>query len=178
MIFQTENRRNVTQCTHSTSADDTLILSSVLGSCVAACAFDPIAKIGGMNHILLPGEANASVKESSSMYGSNLMELLLNDLYKQGAVKRRLELKLFGGAMLIENSLHAGKRNVEFILNFTQMEGLNVVSTNLGGSLGRRIEFHPSTGRSRQKFLNQTIVEKPVILSNKREVETGSMELF
>lgn len=178
MIFQSKNRRNVTQCTHSTSADSELVLTTVLGSCVAACAFDPVAKIGGMNHILLPGEANASVNESSNMYGSNLMELLLNDLYKQGAVKRRLEIKLFGGAVLLENSLHAGKHNVEFILNFTKMEGLNVVSTNLGGSLGRRIEFHPSTGRSRQKFLNQTIIEKPMMPPIKRGVETGSMELF
>lgn len=178
MIFDSSNRKNVPQCTHLTGDDKELLLTTVLGSCVAACIFDPVLKIGGMNHILLPGEAKKSADVQSSMYGSNLMELLLNDLYKQGAVKRRLEIKLFGGAMLAENSMHAGQRNVEFILNYTHTEGLNVITKNLGGSLGRRIEFHPSTGRSRQKFLNKPQIEKPVLSPILSKVETGAMELF
>lgn len=178
MIFDSNNRRNVPQCTHTIGDEKDLVLTTVLGSCVAACAFDPIAKIGGMNHILLPGEAKPSGNVQSSMYGSNLMELLLNDLYKQGAVKRRLEIKLFGGSMLAENSLDAGRRNVEFILNYIRTEGLNLITKNLGGSLGRRVEFHPSTGRSRQKFLNNTNIEQTMVPPKLFKVETGAMELF
>lgn len=178
MIFDSSNRRNVPQCTHTIGDNKELVLTTVLGSCVAACVFDPIAKVGGMNHILLPGEAKISADVQSNMYGSNLMELLLNDLYKKGAVKRRMEVKLFGGAMLAENSLDAGRRNVEFILNYTRTEGLNVVTENLGGSLGRRVEFHPSTGRSRQKFLSSTNIEKPPVFTAPPKVETGAMELF
>lgn len=178
MIFESNNRQNVPQCTHTIGDNKELVLTTILGSCVAACIFDPVTKIGGMNHILLPGEAKQSADVLSSMYGSNLMELLLNDLYKQGAVKRRLEVKLFGGAMLADNSMQAGERNVEFILKYTQTEGLNVVTKNLGGELGRRIEFHPSTGRSRQKFLNKTQFEKPILSRVLPKVETGAMELF
>ena len=84
-MFDQPNRINVTQCTHYATNDETVVCSAVLGSCVAVCAYDPIMKIGGMNHILLPGKADAS-DPRVGMFGTNLMELLLNDLIDRKSV--------------------------------------------------------------------------------------------
>lgn len=161
--------------------ETTTVLTTILGSCVAACVFDPVARVGGMNHILLPGKAEDQMDARVGMYGSNLMELLLNDLFKKGAVKKNLEIKLFGGARMGMSALQTGRRNVEFIQDFIRNEGLNVVSESLGGTQGRRIEFHPVTGKTRQRLLDEVTFErdelKPVIAAPPVP-SAGSMELF
>ena len=75
--------------------DDTTALTTTLGSCVAACLRDPVLKIGGMNHFLLP-EGNAG-DGAPARYGSYAMELLINDMLKRGAHRKRIEAKVFGG---------------------------------------------------------------------------------
>lgn len=181
MSFDVPNRYTVHQWTHLVSDDDSTVLTSILGSCVAACIFDPVAKVGGMNHILLPGKADDDIDARAGMYGANLMELLLNDLFKMGATKRSLEVKLFGGSRMGMSALETGKRNIEFIQEFIRNEGLKVVSESLGGSQGRRVEFHPATGRSRQRLLDEVSFGASEVQPPKPVVpapEAGSMELF
>ena len=72
--------------------DDTTALTTTLGSCVAACLRDPVLKIGGMNHFMLPDGAGNGV--DSGRYGSYAMELLINDVLKAGGRRERLEAKL------------------------------------------------------------------------------------
>lgn len=65
--------------------DPDIVLSTILGSCVAACMRDPAAGVGGMNHFLLPGSATSpSSGADATRYGVHLMELLINGLLKQG----------------------------------------------------------------------------------------------
>lgn len=73
------------------SADQRVIMSTVLGSCVATCLYDPVARIGGMNHFLLaePPEHETDLSFDSS-YGLFLMELLVNEMLKLGALKSRM----------------------------------------------------------------------------------------
>ena len=92
-----------------------LVLTTILGSCVAACIRDPVAGVGGMNHFLLPGSAEAMAGGGdATRYGVHLMELLINGLLKQGARRDRLEAKIFGGAKTIATFSNVGEQNAAF----------------------------------------------------------------
>ena len=112
-------------------ADGTALVT-VLGSCVAACLRDPLLRIGGMNHFMLPdGDANDG---APARYGSHAMELLINDLLKRGASRRRLEAKVFGGANVLRGftSNPVGSRNADFINHYLDAEGIPVLASDLG----------------------------------------------
>jgi chemotaxis protein CheD len=121
------------------------VIVTILGSCVAACIRDPIKKIGGMNHFLLPASEG---KDGQSMrFGSYAMELLINELMKRGADRNRLEVKVFGGGRVVPGLSDVGDRNIQFVLNFLKDEEIKVVSQDLGGDYPRRIHYYPETGR-------------------------------
>ena len=87
-----------------------MVLSTILGSCIAACMRDPVAGVGGINHFLLPGQSNGSGGEATR-YGVHLMELLINGLLKKGARRERLEAKIIGGAKTISGFSNVGEKN-------------------------------------------------------------------
>ena len=102
--------------------DNDTALVTVLGSCVAACIRDPLLKLGGMNHFLLP---DGNVGDGApARYGSYAMELLINDLLKRGANRKRLEAKVFGGANVLKGftSNPVGTRNAEFVRQYLQAD--------------------------------------------------------
>src|SRR6185369_11873549 len=73
------------------------MIATILGSCVSACIRDPIAKIGGMNHFLLPGdESTVAEFGDAARYGIFAMESLINGILRAGGRKDRLEVKVFG----------------------------------------------------------------------------------
>ncbi|PSJ50132.1 chemotaxis protein CheD [Mesorhizobium soli] len=129
-----------------------VVLTTLLGSCVAACLRDPQARVGGMNHFLLPGTLGAA-RQDAERYGVHLMELLVNGLLARGAQRQRLEAKLFGGARTLEGLSDIGALNAEFAKGFLRHEGIAVVGGDLGGERGRRIEYWPVSGRARQALL-------------------------
>ncbi len=101
----TEERQqkvHIIQGQYYVSDDPNVVLMTLLGSCVAACIHDPVARVGGMNHFLLPGAGRNTNTREAERYGVHLMELLLNGLLQYGARKDRLQAKLFGGARTIE----------------------------------------------------------------------------
>jgi len=108
-----------------------------------------------MNHILMPD--GTSFASDSRLYGINAMEILINEIGKQGGVKARLKAKLFGGASMIDGLGDVGKRNAEFALEFLRVEGISCEAQSLGGAQARRIQFWPSRGRARQKLLDRTV---------------------
>ncbi|MBL4890905.1 MAG: chemotaxis protein CheD [Rhizobiaceae bacterium] len=178
-----ENRKVVHQGEHVVSDDPNLVISTLLGSCVAACVHDPVAGVGGMNHFLLPGEDTDKYGESGR-YGAFLMEALLNGVYAIGASRDRLQVKLFGGGSITNSSIDPGKMNIEFAMRFARDEGLNVVSSSLGGAQGRRIEFNAVTGNVRQKFMTEVpvvkAVAKPIVKTTDAEpaVAAGELDFF
>jgi chemotaxis protein CheD len=97
-----ERRVHVMQGEYCVSDDRNVILTTILGSCVAACMRDPEAQVGGMNHFLLPGTDDRSQSCAAESYGVHLMELLVNDLLRHGARRERLEAKLFGGSATMQ----------------------------------------------------------------------------
>lgn len=126
------------------------MIVTILGSCVAACMYDPIAKIGGMNHFLLPDVNSAATGNiaDSARYGVFAMEQLINGIMNMGGVKRRLEVKVFGGGNVINNSAMIGSKNVAFVKKFLASENLKITSSDLGGDYPRRVRFYPDTGKA------------------------------
>ena len=155
------------------SGDQALSITTLLGSCVAACIHDPAAQVGGMNHFLLPGDEAAS--PLVARYGVHLMELLINGLLKQGAARQRLEAKLFGGARTMQGLGDIGAANARFAQEFLRREGIAVTGGSLGGETGRRIQFWPASGRVMQKLV-RAVEEKP--LANPVLPTAGELELF
>ena len=173
-----ENRIPIVQGDYAVSTVDGTVISTVLGSCVAACIYDPVAKVGGMNHFLLPGNPDRDGSDQSRRYGVYLMEKLLNALFAKGAMRNRLQVKLFGGARVLDARSDAGAKNSEFATTFVQNEGLTLVSTSLGGFQGRRIEFEPCTGKARQKFIGMAVPEpEPKAISKEME-SVGDVDFF
>jgi chemotaxis protein CheD len=126
-------------------ADDVAIVT-VLGSCIAACIRDPIMRIGGMNHFMLPESSGAD--GSDARYGSYLMEMLINALLKRGAARNRLEAKIFGGGQVMQSFTNTpvGLRNSEFVLNYLKAEKIPVVAQDLLGIHPRKVCFFPDSG--------------------------------
>lgn len=100
MIEAAAKRVHIIQGEYKVVSDPDVVLTTILGSCVAACLRDPVSGVGGMNHFLLPGTGSVTGGDATR-YGVHLMELLINGLLKQGARRDRLEAKIFGGAKTI-----------------------------------------------------------------------------
>lgn len=121
---------------------------TVVGSCVSVCLFDPQARVGGMNHFLLPGEGAVDPAQAAR-FGCNAMEQLLDAVTKEGAERGRLQAKVFGGAaapQLADPDI--GPRNVAFARELLAREGIPVVSERVGGDRGLEVSFHTHTGRA------------------------------
>jgi chemotaxis protein CheD len=123
-----------------------VILEALLGSCVAVCMYDPCLSAGGMNHILLPG----SCLDRSTRFGVNAMELLINDLMKRGADRRRLVAKAFGGANVLSGLVTAtiGGDNAKFVRDFLATERIPLIAQRLGGDLAVHVYFRTDTGKA------------------------------
>ncbi|OCW56210.1 chemoreceptor glutamine deamidase CheD [Hoeflea olei] len=156
-------RIHVIQGEYKVTNDPEVVLSTILGSCVAACMRDPVAGVGGMNHFLLPGQSNGGAGEATR-YGVHLMELLINGLLKQGARRDRLEAKIIGGAKTISGFSNVGEKNAEFAHRFLTDEGIRIVGSNTGGLVGRKLEYYPVSGRARQYPLSGAETQKTVAL--------------
>lgn len=166
-------RINIVQGEYHVSSEADLSITTLLGSCVAACINDPAAQVGGMNHFLLPGEDSSAAVNRHGVY---LMELLINGLLKSGASRHRLEARLFGGARTMRGLGDYGAANARFAQEFLKREGIPIVGGSLGGETGRRIEFWPVTGRARQKLVRTT--EEPRALHTPTPADGGDLELF
>jgi Chemotaxis protein; stimulates methylation of MCP proteins len=140
----------------------TELISTLLGSCVAACLYDPVAGVAGMNHFLLANRRYSRsmplTQSEAGRYGVNAMELLINQLLHLGADRRRLHAKVFGGGTVLttlsrDNFLCVGEVNGRFIREFLKDEGIPIESEDLGGKQGRVIKFRTDTFTVYRRFI-------------------------
>ncbi len=132
------------------------IISTVLGSCISVCLYDKDSGIGGMNHFMLPDSKNENLHLSGAMlkdeeltqksmrYGITSMEVLIAEMMKKGASRKNLTAKIFGGGKLLHNPRNiasVGDRNIGFTKAFLKMEGIPILSENVGSYHGRKIFF-------------------------------------
>jgi len=149
------------------TTEDTVIVT-VLGSCVAVCLRDPLKGIGGMNHFLLPSDGLSSISSvsESARYGVYAMELLINQMLKLGADKRRLEAKIFGGGNVLKGftGFNVGERNVEFTMEYLSAEHIPILASDLLDVYPRKVYFSPDSGivnvRKIKSLHNSTIIDR------------------
>ncbi|MCK9636952.1 MAG: chemotaxis protein CheD [Methylobacter tundripaludum] len=159
------------------------IISTLLGSCVAACLYDPVNHVIGMNHFLLAQQHaahNAALLGSEGgRYGIHAMELLINQMLKQGAQRIHLKAKAFGGGDVLKlgNELRGGQSigavNCEFIKTFLRTECIPLIASALGGPIGRNIFFLASDFSVYVKTIERS-EEQAVIKQEKRFLEKNT----
>jgi chemotaxis protein CheD len=136
--------------------DEDVLIMTTLGSCIAACIWDRVAHVGGMNHFMLPDVGSGMA--DGGRYGSFAMELLINELLKRGANRMTLEAKIFGGAAVISgmNSLNVGERNTQFVIDYLATERIPIVSRDVMEVYPRKVCFLPHSGKAMVKRLAPT----------------------
>lgn len=121
------------------------LVSTVLGSCVAVCLWDPVARVGGMNHFLLPSGRGPR-------YGNDAMAQLLDEMTARGAFVARMVAKVFGGACVIGGFTGArqaiGAQNAEAAMRFLAAHAIPLRGEQTGGRRGRKLLFHTGTGHA------------------------------
>jgi len=137
------------------------MIATVLGSCISACIRDRVLGIGGMNHFMLP-EANEHSSETwgsnpaaqESRYGNWAMEYLINEILKRGGRRENLEVKIFGGGQMIASMSDIGQRNILFVYNYLQNEGLSIKSSDVGDVYARKVLYFPDTGAVKMRRIS------------------------
>ncbi len=166
------------------------LLTTVLGSCIAVCIYDPLLKMGGMNHFMLPkskegGSGWAGTQlNCETRFGCYAMENLINALLKMGSSKQRLEFKVFGGGRINSQMNDIGAKNIEFINDFLKSEGYKVTSQDVGSIYPRKVNFYPATGKAQVKKLRSLQKEDIIKQEEKfsrdisKDDSGGDIELF
>lgn len=166
---------------------DNIMIVTTLGSCVSVCLRDPITRAAGMNHFLLPANLDKQVLNSdSARYGVYAMEVLINHLMKLGAVKHRLEAKVFGGGNVLRQlrTNSVGQQNSEFVLKYLEAENIPLKAQDLLGEFPRKVYFFPLTGEVKVRKLktlhNTTIIDREVEYREKvvKTPTAGEVDLF
>jgi chemotaxis protein CheD len=180
-----ETRIRINPGGHYVTSEDGEVLVTVLGSCVAACIRDPSAKIGGMNHFMLPQSDDGvwGIASASLRFGNFAMERLINDILIRGGSRQNLEIKVFGGASIIANCAEIGLRNATFVETYLRAEGLSIAAADLRGAHARRILYYPLSGLVRMLEMPRaepTVarLELGYIARFETEPVAGSIELF
>ena len=135
-----------------------LLIMTTLGSCIAACLWDRNARVGGLNHFMLPEGGALDATSTGGRYGSYAMELLINELLKRGASRGALEAKVFGGGQVIAGmaTMNIGERNTSFVLDYLKTEHIPVVSKDVLDIYPRKVCFLPASGKAMVKRLAPT----------------------
>lgn len=165
-------------------SNEEVIIMTVLGSCIAACLWDNKARVGGMNHFMLPdGEGG----DGSGRYGSYAMELLINEMLKAGARRETMQAKVFGGGAVMSGftTMNVGERNTKFVLDYLATERIPVVSQDVMDIHPRKVCFFPVTGKALVKRLAHSHPESLAVEERRgnaasvaKSTAGGSVDLF
>ncbi len=129
------------------AAADAHLVTTVLGSCISVCLWDPVNRLGGINHYLLPlwnGEGLPTPR-----YGNVAIPRLIEKLRGFGADPKKLEAKVFGGSALwhkAEGLMSIGDRNFELAHDLLGEAGIPIVKADVGGNRGRKIIYDTAEG--------------------------------
>lgn len=123
-------------------------VTTILGSCVAVCLWEPESRIGGINHFLLPTHDGAS--SAAGRFGDLATRDLIERLAALGCHRRELRAKIYGGACVLEafqtRQDHLGRRNVAIAEECLQTAGIPLIDRDVGGTRGRKVIFHTDDG--------------------------------
>jgi chemotaxis protein CheD len=126
-----------------------ILVTQALGSCVGLTLWDPMTRLGGMAHIMLPTAADSALQGHPERFASTAVPLLVERLNERGAPRRRLLAKLAGGAAMFGNDAGLetiGQRNTAEVKAQLGRLGVQVRGEDTGGAHARTIELHLGTG--------------------------------
>ncbi len=141
----------IAQGEDAVGASDDIVIQTILGSCVSICLWDPLHRVGGMNHLLLADMKQDALGMDTA--GAVAMERLINRMVKLGAERSQLRGKLFGGSSMLSGMTDIGTRNAAFGQAYLAAERIPCDAESVGGVLARKLKFWPATGAARQKFV-------------------------
>jgi len=123
-----------------------------LGSCVGVALYDRKTKMIGLAHIMLPWSYQAKNRTNKAKFADTGIQLLLENMLKDGADRRNIVAKIAGGAQMftytsVSDMIRVGERNVEATKKVLQELNIPVIAEDTGGNHGRTIEFYSEDGR-------------------------------
>lgn len=129
-----------------------------LGSCVGVCLWDPITKVGGMAHVMLPASSQGKAGNDAK-FADTAIPWLIEDMKKLGAEKSRLTSKIAGGAQMFSfysdnDIMKIGERNVEAVKAVLTQLRIRIIAQDTGGNYGRTIEFYPENNQLYVRTIN------------------------
>jgi chemotaxis protein CheD len=148
-------------------------VTTILGMSLSVCLRDPVLRIGGMNHFMVPLQADAATGDAprdtqeALQYGRSMMERLLNEVLKLGANRERLKAKMYGGGRHRQLGYDTSETTIAFARRFLREQGVPVVAEKLGDGYPRRLMYFPSSGTA----LVDRLPKRMVAAVAKRELQ-------
>lgn len=135
-----------------TAGEGAELVTYALGSCIAVAVWDPAVRVGGLLHFMLPDstvDRQGQGRDHPYRYADTGVPLLFREAYQQGADKRRLVVRLAGGAAVVnDNGLFSiGKRNYAALRKILWRAGVLVHAEDVGGTLSRTVRLEIGSGR-------------------------------
>lgn len=129
-----------------------------LGSCVGVCIYDPITKVSGMAHVMLPSSKAIRNNSNIAKFADTAIHKLVEDMIACGAVKSRMVSKIAGGAQMFSFSskndmMKIGQRNAIAVKEMLKELGIPLRAEDTGGNYGRSIEFYSEDGSLKIKTI-------------------------
>jgi len=129
-----------------------MVITSGLGSCVGIALYDPVAKVGGISHVMLPDSQQSRNKDNPAKFADTAIPILIKEMLALGANKRRIVAKIAGGAQMFNfpgatDIMRIGERNAEAVVASLAQEGIPILYQDTGGNFGRTIELDLSDGK-------------------------------
>lgn len=136
------------------------LISYGLGSCVGIALYDPITKVGGLAHIMLPDSKQARSAENPAKFADTALPLMLDEVIKLGAAKSRIIAKIAGGAQMFTfanatDIMRVGERNAEAVKIVLKKLEIRMIAEDTGGNYGRTVELKLDSGIYRVKTIDK-----------------------
>jgi chemotaxis protein CheD len=142
------------------ASPDAVIACIGLGSCIAICAQDKMAKVGGIVHVVLPN-SNGVTGGKPAKFADTAVPLIIDEMIKKGAARHRLIIKIAGGAQMtiapgLRDTFKTGERNLAQVLAVFEQQRISVMAADVGGNLGRTVKMYIGAGIVTVKTVNGT----------------------
>lgn len=142
---------------HSFSSATPTLVTTILGSCISVCLTDPIARIGGLTHYVVPSPLSPSMALEAERVGTTAIVQLVDKLAILGALRHRFIARVFGGASMLQRSPLSGRdlgtQNADVAFAQLAALGIPVASRDTGGTVGRKLIFETDTGEAWVKLV-------------------------
>ena len=136
---------------HVSSSPDATLACIGLGSCIALFAYDRVAKVGGIVHIVLPKHDGVN-GDNLAKYADTAVPMLIDAVVKKGAVRNRLTIRMAGGSQMtmargLSDTFKIGERNLAEVMAALERENMRPAAADTGGNMGRTARMYLDTGK-------------------------------